>query len=310
MAMRGFWAWVIRLALHVLSHAVFLGRLPYSLACQATGVASVLGKPKNRIRKENMNNFSKVAVVTAALALIAQGAKASVNEDLVLGFSDPSASLDYVIDLGQPTVVGVNSGSTVNLSGDISASTFNTDFGTAVNSVSAGVVGGSTSTTTGVVYMTTTRSGAPDNTAGSGSLNPLQTSQAAGFNMSASTAKNIGNHAEGVGAAVGSPVNPSNTDPASWTQNVVNYAGQQSSFSPQTGLSSSGAVYEDLWSAPNNNDSSWKYLGYFTFNFSSEGNPDVTFTAVAVPEPATYGFLAGAGLLVVALRRQLGHKAA
>jgi hypothetical protein len=46
------------------------------------------------------------------------------------------------------------------------------------------------------------------------------------------------------------------------------------------------------------------YLGYFTFN---GGNDELDFTSVnpsAVPEPTTYGLLAGAGLLAVALRRQ------
>src|SRR5579884_2461855 len=107
-----------------------------------------------------MNNFSKVAVVTAALALVSQAARASNNEDLILGFSDTSASFDYVLDLGQPGVVGVGSGSTVDLSSDISASTFNADF-SSLSGVTAGVVGGS-SLSTGLAYMTVTRTGALD----------------------------------------------------------------------------------------------------------------------------------------------------
>jgi hypothetical protein len=249
-----------------------------------------------------MNNFSKVAVITAALALVAQGAKAGSANDLILGLSDSGATMDYVIDLGQVSTF-IGQASPVNLSGDLNASTFNSDFASTLSSLSAGVVGG-TSLSTGNSYMTTVRGGAgAANVANS--LTPPQTSAAAGGTMSTSAAKSIGITAESI--TLGSVAN---TDPSSWSVGEIGAALTQASFNPNTTVT--GTIYEDLWQTKNSNVNTESYLGYFTFNFSNPNSPIVTWTsaAVAVPEPATYGFLAGAGLLVVALRRQFGQKAA
>jgi hypothetical protein len=45
-----------------------------------------------------------------------------------------------------------------------------------------------------------------------------------------------------------------------------------------------------------------------TFNINVDTDT-VSFTANAVPEPATYGLFSGIGLLMLALRRQLGKVA-
>ena len=250
-----------------------------------------------------MNNFSKLAIVTAALALVAQGARAGANNDLILGFSDTSATEDYVIDLGQESGFAGQT-SVLNLSGDVSTSTYNSAFGSSLNNVTAGVVGGTTSTT-GFNFMTTVRSGAGVASSPM-SLTPAQTATAGGGTLSSSTAKQIGVNAEGV--TVGTVPNTDTT--FSWTQKVIDFSESQASFSPNTTLS--GTVYEDLWSQKNSAVGTTSYLGYFTFNFSDPNSPIVTWTsaAVAVPEPATYGLLAGGGLLLVALRRQFGQKAA
>ena len=98
-----------------------------------------------------------------------------------------------------------------------------------------------------------------------------------------------------------------NTATGSWTVNEIGFAEQQANFNPNTTIS--GTVYEDLWQTKNSIISSELYLGYFTFNFSDPASPVVTWTPAysVVPEPATYGCLAGAVLLLVTLRPQFGQ---
>lgn len=245
-----------------------------------------------------MKNFSKIAVITAALALIAQGAKAAnADEDLVLGFSDTTVGQDYTIDLGSLAAVTAQG----DLSSDISSSTYTSTFTS--GTVTAGVAGGG-SLSSEIAYMTVTSSAA-----GLHSSNPNVTS---GNHMTGTTAKGIGNGANSAVIGTDSETDSSGT---SWFQEVVNYSSVNANhFTPQTTVGGS-TIYEDLYSTPNNKggtpDNTWAYLGYFTLNMANPNSPTLTFTSanVAVPEPATYGFLAGAGLLVVALRRQFTQKA-
>jgi PEP-CTERM motif-containing protein len=101
------------------------------------------------------------------------------------------------------------------------------------------------------------------------------------------------------------------------TPSQLDYNGAESVAGPSGGLlesvSTSGStVYSALWEVPvstslkSGHTAADTYLGYFSFDAADD---IISFTsvnaAVAVPEPATYGVLAGAGLLVLALRRQL-----
>jgi hypothetical protein len=104
------------------------------------------------------------------------------------------------------------------------------------------------------------------------------------------------------------------------TPSQVDYNGAESVSAANGGLlesvSTSGStVYSALWEVPvtagRGSSPSDTYLGYFTFDNADD---IISFTsvnaAVAVPEPAAYGVLAGAGLLLLALRRQLRSLAA
>jgi hypothetical protein len=70
-------------------------------------------------------------------------------------------------------------------------------------------------------------------------------------------------------------------------------------------------LVENLWEdiLPSGSGAgTWTLVGTITLNFSG-ATPVITFDQAAVPEPATYGALAGFGLLALSLRRQFGRKA-
>jgi hypothetical protein len=83
-------------------------------------------------------------------------------------------------------------------------------------------------------------------------------------------------------------------------------------------MSTSSTVVEDLFeeTSVNGTRSAWTYVGEITFDFTgSAADPlnSVVFDPageVAVPEPTTYGLLAGASMLLMALRRQFMAKVA
>jgi hypothetical protein len=87
---------------------------------------------------------------------------------------------------------------------------------------------------------------------------------------------------------------------------TITYQGTQSTASGQGGLIESkqtgSTIYEALWAVPVTGASGDVFEGYFSFLAS--GEVDFTTAVSAVPEPATYGLLAGLGLLAVAARRQ------
>jgi hypothetical protein len=115
----------------------------------------------------------------------------------------------------------------------------------------------------------------------------------------------------------------SSTSATGWTYNIAQSSSQPGTSSssslagetanPMLNLSS-GVVTETLWEATiggsgrNKTASAWEDIGTFTINANTD---TVSFTGAdvsAVPEPSTYGLLAGAGLLVVALRRNFSVK--
>jgi hypothetical protein len=92
------------------------------------------------------------------------------------------------------------------------------------------------------------------------------------------------------------------------TPNIINYNGNQNTAAPAGGVleipkPSTGSSYLALEEVPVLTTGADVYEGFFTFK--SDGEIDFTTATVsAVPEPATYGLLAGLGLLAVAMRRQ------
>jgi hypothetical protein len=254
-----------------------------------------------------MNKLNKIALVAAGVALVAQGARASFTvNDLYLGFTQGSASSDLIIDLGQASSL-FGSSSVVNLSADLGGlTTFNSIFNSTANGVSMAVVGGNNTFGQFGVFATQVRAG------GAGDATVPGSSISAGHSSSQMSggAATITGLASGGLPTAGNSVSDSSKSYSSGidlTTSATSFVGK-TGVNPAGAIGVSGLIYEDLYAATT--ATAYAYKGYFTFDYN---NDSLTFTPAAlaaVPEPATYGVFAGAGLLVLSLRRQFARKTA
>jgi len=248
-----------------------------------------------------MKNLTKAAVLSAAVALAGQAAYAQIAaDDLILGFNKAGKS-DYVIDLG--AFANLSTTAVTHLGSDVSLSTFNTTF-TSLAGVNAAVVGGNSSLITGVgdAYLDKVRTGAINGplTAGTETALPSVTR-----NQMAQAATSVDSVNAGVNGDFTQFVGTSPTDNGTGTflQNLNAPLG--------TSLTdfSSGVLTLDIYKAtrPSAGSSGWVFDGTVSLDFTGS-SPVADFTpagfSAAVPEPSTYGMIAGGGLLVLALRRQ------
>jgi hypothetical protein len=211
------------------------------------------------------------------------GGGATYNSDLILGFTSTSGT-DTEFDLGTETSL-VN-GETWNLSSILTSYNLST--------VDWGVVG--TVTSGHLSYLTYDDAVYGDN------LQTITTGIWTGINTANKTIYN--NAFSSAGADNAATVLASS--PGSWNSETVNPTlGTQYQNVNAANPNSTGEDTVDFWvqNAATGTDSE---IG--TFSLASDGV--VTFNVAAVPEPATYGLLAGAGLLIVALRRQFSVKKA
>jgi hypothetical protein len=248
-----------------------------------------------------MKNFWKASMLAAAIGLISQFTHAATTaNDIYLGFYSSGASGDYLIDLGQPGVVGIGGSSIVNLSGDFSMTMFNSTFTSGFTGVSMGAVGGqSTFPSSYDLYATTFRTG------GAG-IPGVAGSDLTGANHSQSTLSTAYSTLTGVAfPTAGNGIVDANK---SWQANVspTFSAGSfygASGVNPSSAFDGTGVLYEDLWKAT---PTSYTYLGYITMD-ANQG--DLTFTPVAnVPEPGSLSLFAVGGVAWFALARKLNRK--
>lgn len=240
-----------------------------------------------------MKNSYK-ALLLAVLGLSA--VSAAQAQDMLLGFTDTSANAsahnDYVLDIGAYTSFTT----TATLGGSINGSTIASAYGNVdanyLNDVSVGAVTGNNAPK--FVYQTVGFV-SPLTAAEIGSAGALVSAVAVGEYASSSTT--------GWSANV-------ETDPS----NVGANNGISGSISGDTGLLmdylNNGVISETVVSGTVSgirtvNEST---LGTLTVNLNNDTWSFNGVNATSVPEPATYGLLAGAGLLVTGLRRQFVKK--
>lgn len=275
-----------------------------------------------------------LAVSGAALVAASQAQAQNTfnNEDLLLNFRNYTTQTDpnVTVDLGNintfiSTVAALPGGTavldtgstfTANVTGGFSYTGLSALLGAPSTGNAIGFSAAAADGTggTGLLFLTRSQSSA--------SLTPpSHPSAAQGLTAQASTAEAINNIGlltatsaastlAGSGKnAVSYPSGNANSyqnqgqDPAN--PNTIDYGGSQSTASGAGGkieLQQTGAanIYEALWEVPVGGPDT--YEGYFTFQ--TDGEVDFTTAVVAVPEPATYGLLAGIGLLAVGMRRQ------
>lgn len=223
-----------------------------------------------------MKNTYKVALLAALGLAGVSSAHAQYTGDLLVGIAQTGSANTDVIDLG--SFASLTDGETWDLTTSLAAA------GITLNSSAVfGVVGYENASTPDQLYVTD-------------SATPANLSNTTHFNAPKADVLTLGDNQ---GAQVSG--NSSGTDWASQTEGTTGLAGALG-YNINSSVDSSA----QLWTIIANNSAPSEDL---TFSFTSIGSDDVLqYGTAAVPEPSTYGLLAGAGLLVVALRRQFGTK--
>jgi PEP-CTERM motif len=264
-----------------------------------------------------MKNLYKAALLTALGLASVSAAQAFTINDLYLGFTKSSVTQDEYIDLGQGSLFSATGTSVVDISSYLGGLTdFNTAFNSSASGVGMAVVGGNNQNSVNPfgVFVTALRTGGPGASAAVAGSNLSGKSHAsAAMSGGAGVVANLLSDTVQPLPTAGNSLLFANSDSLSYNKLIAPTVSASGNFLNKTGIAptstigASGIIYEDLWDATTT--SAYAYQGYFTFNY---GTDSLTFTpadlTTAVPEPATYGAFAGAGLLALSLRRQLNRK--
>ena len=221
-----------------------------------------------------MKNTLKYTLMVAALA-VATSAQAGnyAGGDLLVGFMGGSS--DFIYDIG--SVSSLTAGETWTI-----GSGLGTQFG---------VIGAKVTSGTGYIYATS-------------AFNDESSFDPSGAYNGASTGvKTIARDGTSSVLTAGNSRTPTSGDTTGWTYQTGQPVGtpgssfQNSFFNPNVDSASTAYFFEN-----NTSDGTVNAISFFTYNSASGV---LTYgQSAAVPEPATYGVLAGFGLLALSLRRQ------
>jgi hypothetical protein len=238
-----------------------------------------------------MKQLTTPAILVGGLILVVQSAWAQsvVPNDLYLGFQNTAgdANADYIINLGAKSNI-VGGSSVVVLSSDFSSSKFNSVLNGSA-SVMGGVVGGNQNGSASNpydCYATQLRAGGAGNPATPGSDLSGVTLSSANDSSAFSDLGTLDAPTAGTGVL---------DTGKSWQSTVENGTEISGTFwsatgvNPDSAVSGSGVLYEDLWQSSSTGGFSshpFQYLGYFALDLSG-GSPKLTFTPKNAPASLT-----------------------
>ncbi|HEV2330499.1 MAG TPA: hypothetical protein VGY56_17080 [Verrucomicrobiae bacterium] len=232
----------------------------------------------------------------------------STPNDLLFGFQNQAGggSEDYIINLGSAASL-IDSGTVVNLSGDFSMSDFNAVLGSS-SSMYGGVIGAANTSSSGTpntadVFLTELRIGGAGVSTVAGSGQPSGLTRNAD-NTAYSQLGTLYSPAAGTGGLDTGKTWESLVDPANNTGSFYSNTG----VNPDTSVSTSSVLYEDLWGTSSSSFTGaqpFVYEGYFTLDLTG-ASPDLTFTPV--PEPSGYLISSLGGILMLMLRFRPGRR--
>ncbi len=257
-----------------------------------------------------MKKLTTAAFLVGGAILASQSAfgQAAAN-NLYFGFQNQAGggTADYIINLGAASGI-VSQTHVVDLSGMFSSSDFNSVLGSS-SSMFGGVIGAASATVnngTGDVYLTQLRNGGAgvSSVAGSSVSQMMLRSQ---DNTAYSDLGTLYSPAAGTGGLDAGKTWENLVDPNNATLTFQSNTG----LNPDSAVSASSVLYEDLWYTQNSsfsgNAQPYTYLGYFKLDLTG-ATPSLTFTPQSVPEPTVLGLLGGAGLLFLSFRRRFNQK--
>lgn len=249
-----------------------------------------------------MKNSYKMALLAALgiVAATAAQAQSTTPDPVLLGMNDANTANDYVLQIGtanQFTTTAVLGGS-LNISGNTISSVFGGD-ASYLNNVNVGAFGGNNGSfgdttvleTADLAALQTTTPGGVSSSASLYAAVPLGSSAKSGSSSWDSIVE-VGPTT--IGSSLEGSVSGDDTGLFMNTAVSGNYSEQVYWTDPQAGQDINGNNFvTDLGTLNVNlNNGTWSFDG----------------SSVAVPEPSTYGLIAGAGLLLVGVRRQFAKK--
>jgi hypothetical protein len=255
-----------------------------------------------------MKKITSTAIFLAGAILASQSAKAQFTaDDLYMGFENQvgGGSADYIINLGSASGI-VGGSSVVDFSSDFSLANFNSVLGSS-SSMFGGVVGGNAAASpTSDMYLTLLRTGNIGNPSVAGStLNGTATRTQDSAAVNDLSTLNV-SLTSGVGTLDTSKTWESDVEPDNVPQSFYGVVG----INPDSSVSTSSVLYEDLWYTTSSTQTGGKpftYMGYFTLDLTG-GSSSLTFTPQAAPEPGTVLIGGLSALSLFLFRRRFAGK--